>query len=50
MVYMFWICGGSDRLNFLPSESSAHPEFFIGREGAGPDAVCNLCLILKTIL
>jgi len=28
----------------------AHPEFFIAGRGAGPEAIYNLCLILKIVL
>jgi hypothetical protein len=36
----------------LSDLSGAHPEFFIGGEGGGaePEAICNLCLILKIML
>jgi hypothetical protein len=32
--------------------SGAHPEFTLGGggEGADPEAVCNLCLILKIVI
>jgi hypothetical protein len=34
----------------LQIESGAHPQFFLGGGGADPEAIYNLCLILKIML